>query len=219
METVTLTASPREVTGKKVKNLRREGITPIHLYGGKLKPLALQAATQDVRAAVNTAGRSQPITVEVEGAETALTFVREIARHPVSGELQHVDFLRVDVNTPVEAVVDLVITGEAPATRGGAAQFLRGVRTIPVRALPLSVPTEIVVDISGLEEIGDNIRVEDLPLPEDVEVIGAPDAVVARIAANRVAPVDLAAEEEAEEGVEGEEAAEGEGEGDEGSDE
>jgi len=212
-DNVSLSVDPREVTGKKVRALRRTGITPIHLYGGGGESLTLQAETQALRAAVNTAGRGQPIALEVGGGEKALTFVREIAKHPVTGELQHVDFIRVDASVPVSAEVTLTMVGEAPATRGGGGQFLRGIRTVTVSVLPLEVPEEIEVSIEGLENIGDNIRVEDLILPDGVVAISSPDQVVARIAMTRTAAVEVGEGmevEEGEEAEEGEEVAEGE---------
>ena len=204
-----LSVDPREVTGKKVRALRRSGITPVHLYGGGGESLTLQAETQALRAAVNTAGRGQPIAIEVGGGEKALTFIREIAKHPVTGELQHVDFIRVDANVPVSAEVTLTMVGEAPATRGGGGQFLRGIRTVTVSVLPLEVPDEIEVSIDGLENIGDNIRVEDLILPDGVVAISSPDQVIARIAMTRTAAVEVGEGMEVEEGEEGEEVEEG----------
>ena len=75
-DNVSLSVDTREVTGKKVRALRRTGIPPIHLYGGGGDSLTLQAETQSLRSAVNSAGRGQPISIEVSGGETALTFVR-----------------------------------------------------------------------------------------------------------------------------------------------
>ena len=206
---VSLSVDTREVTGKKVRALRRTGITPVHLYGGGGDSLTLQAEPQSLRNAVNTAGRGQPISIEVNGGETALTFVREIAQHPVSGELQHVDFIRVDANQPVPAEVPITIVGEAPATRGGGGQFLRGIRTVQVSVLPLEVPDEIEVSIESLENIGDNIRVVDLVLPDGVQALSDPDQVIARIAMTRTAAVEVGEGMEVEEGEEGEEGAEG----------
>lgn len=219
-ETVSLSVNPREVTGKKVRALRRSGITPIHLYGGGGPSLTLQAETQALRTAVNTAGRGQPISVHVDEGETALTFVREIAKHPVTGELQHVDFIRVDADQLVQAEVTITIVGEAPATRGGGGQFLRGIRTVMLSVLPLEVPEEIEVSIEGLENIGDNIRVQDLDLPDGVEALSSPDQVVARIAMTRTAAVEVGEGMDVEEGEEGEGLEEGaEGAGGEDSDE
>ncbi|HIF78678.1 MAG TPA: response regulator [Sulfitobacter sp.] len=101
------------------------------------------------------------------------------------------DFIRVDASVPVSAEVTLTMIGEAPATRGGGGQFLRGIRTVTVSVLPLEVPEEIEVSIEGLENIGDNIRVEDLILPDGVVAISSPDQVVARIAMTRTAAVEV----------------------------
>ena len=207
-DTVSLSVDTREVTGKKVRALRRTGITPIHLFGGGGESLTLQAETQALRLAVNTAGRGQPISLEVAAGETTLSFVREIAQHPVTGELQHVDFLRVDANKPVQAEVPITIVGEAPATRGGGGQFLRGIRTVLLSVLPLNVPDEIEVSIEGLVNIGDNIRVVDLELPDGVEALSPPDQVIARIAMTRTAAVEAGKGMELEEGAEAEEAEE-----------
>jgi len=103
----------------------------------------------------------------------------------------------------------LTMVGEAPATRGGGGQFLRGIRTVTVSVLPLEVPEEIEVSIEGLENIGDNIRVEDLILPEGVVAISSPDQVVARIAMTRTAAVEVGEGMDIEEGAEGEEGEEG----------
>lgn len=218
-DNVTLSVDTREVTGKKVRALRRSGITPIHLYGGDKPSLSLQVETQALRAAVNNAGRAQPISIDVNGGESTLTFVREIAQHPVSGELQHVDFIRVDANQPVPADVPITIVGEAPATRGGGGQFLRGIRSLQVNVLPLEVPDDIEVDISVLEHIGDNIRVEDIKLPDGIEMLSPPDQVIARIAMTRTAAVELGEGMEIEEGAEGEEGEEGAGDGSEDTEE
>lgn len=209
-EPISLPVEKREVTGKKVRALRRSGITPIHLYGGGGPSLTLQAETQALRTAVNTAGRGQPISVQLDEGETALTFVREIAKHPVTSELQHVDFIRVDENELVQAEVPITIVGEAPATRGGGGQFLRGIRTVTLSVLPLEVPADIEVSIEGLVNIGDNIRVVDLVLPDGVEASSSPDQVIARIAMTRTAAVEVGEGMDVEEGEEGEPAQEGE---------
>jgi large subunit ribosomal protein L25 len=80
---------------------------------------------------------------------------------------------------------------------------------VTVSVLPLEVPDEIEVSIDGLENIGDNIRVEDLILPDGVVAISSPDQVVARIAMTRTAAVEVGEGMEVEEGEEGAEGAEG----------
>ena len=79
-DNVSLSVDPREVTGKKVRALRRSGITPVHLYGGGGPSLTLQAETQALRTAVNTAGRGQPISIPFVPWPSARTHTSAIHR-------------------------------------------------------------------------------------------------------------------------------------------
>ena len=109
----TLKLLPREVTGKKVKQLRLNGITPVHLYGGAEDSAALQVQSSDLRRLLLNVGGNVPITIEVEGNEGGdICFVREVQRHPVSDEVIHVDFLRVDTDQKVTAEVPIILDGE-----------------------------------------------------------------------------------------------------------
>ena len=114
----TLKLVPRKVTGKKVKQLRLNGITPVHLYGGVENSATLQVQSSDLRRLLLNVGGNVPITIEVEGTEGEnICFVREVQRHPVSDEVIHVDFLRVDADQKVTAEVPIILDGEAPAVR------------------------------------------------------------------------------------------------------
>lgn len=224
MEAVNLTASPRTALGKKVRALRRSGIIPLHVYGLAADPLSLQAPLVDLRVALKAAGYTTPITVKVPGGEESATLVREIARHPVTGDILHVDFLRVsrDVAVEVDVPIVLVNTEDAPGTRGGAGVVTQGLYEVTVLALPFDVPSEIEVDCSVLVDLDAVIRVEDLKLPPGVEHAGATDAQVAWIQPPRVSEEPTVAAEEAEEEAEAaeaeeEEPTEGEGESEESS--
>ena len=96
MEIVPLTLAPRKALGKKTRALRREGMTPVHVYGHGVQSQSLQAPTRPLIKALAKAGRATPLSITVEGGETQhLAFVREIQWHPVSGSLVHVDFFEV----------------------------------------------------------------------------------------------------------------------------
>jgi large subunit ribosomal protein L25 len=211
MDPVTLQTTPRTALRKKVKALRRSGITPLHLYGLGAASLSLQAPSTLVRKAVVDAGRTSPVNISVEGeSEVTLSFVREVAVHPVTGEIQHVDFLRIQADQKIEVPVNVVLVGEAPATLGGAAQINQVTRTLMVLAFPLDAPSVIEGDISGLQEIGDVLRVSDLDLPAGVEPSTHGQDVVARAAKQREVETFEAVGAEAIEGEEALEAVEGE---------
>jgi large subunit ribosomal protein L25 len=175
-----LEAQTRAMTGKKVRALRRTGVTPIHVYGPGGQPLTLQASTDAVRSAVNAAGTTQPVTIQFDGSAT-LSFVRDVATNAVTGELQHVDFLRIDPNRAIDVTVPIIVIGDSPATRGGQGNVAQVKRTLRVRALPAKLPSKLEANISTLTEIGAAIRVRELKLPEGVEPLDAANDVVVRI--------------------------------------
>ena len=217
MDAVTLNVDVRTALGKKNRALRRAGITPIHMYGLARDSETLQVDEAELGAALRAAGRTTPVTLIAGGGEETVTIVREIARHAVTGDIQHVDFQRVDVQQMVETPVPVVLTGqkEAAGTAGGAGVVTQGMFEILVRAKPFDVPNEIVVDTSGMEHIDSVILASEVPLPNGVELAGPEDDRICWVQPPRVTAeedlVPVGEEGELLEGEEGEvEVAEGE---------
>ncbi len=204
-DTISLTVQTRTTFGKKNKALRRSGLIPVHVYGQKKEALSLQVEDAQLRSTLREAGATTPVTVKVEGGEEAVTLVRDIALHPVSGDLLHVDFMRVNVTQEVQAEVPLRLINDedAPGTRGGAGVVTQGTYEISVNALPFDIPSEIEVDCSVLVDLETDIKAGELRLPSGVTLVSDPDARIAWIQPPRVI------EEEAPEAVEGEEGEEG----------
>lgn len=193
----TLKLVPRKVTGKKVKQLRLNGITPVHLYGGVENSANLQVQSSDLRRLLLNVGGNVPITIEVEGTEGEnICFVREVQRHPVSDEVIHVDFLRVDADQKVTAEVPIILDGEAPAVRNLGGTLAQPMQSLSVEAFPLDMPASLHVSISSLEGFEDAVRVSDLVLGEGVNTNVAPSEMIARVMQPR-----LEEEEETEEDV------------------
>ena len=178
-----LPVQPRTVLGKKVSRLRREGLTPVHLYGGGVPPLALQADSLALRRVLTHVGHNRPIEVVTEeSGQRSLAFVREIQFHPLTLEVLHVDFFRVDalIITTVEVPLDL--RGEAPAARMGGS-LLQNLHSVMVEARPLDVPAAIDVDVTILDDFDKSIRVADLSVPANVTIVTDGEQVVAHVAA------------------------------------
>ena len=202
-ETVTLEAKERVVLGKKVKLLRNEGLTPIHLYGAQLQSLALQCEERALVKALASAGSNTPVMLNVEGQnDPVLTFAREIQWDPVKETILHVDFMVVDSSQKITARVPASIIGEAPGARAVSGQVSLSVRELIVEALPLEMPAEIEIDATRLIEADSVIRREEIRVPVGVELIGEPDVIIARIIIPRRAPVLGQSEESIEEGAE-----------------
>ena len=188
----TLIVQPRSVLGKEVKRLRREGVTPIHLYGPGIASMALQVGTPLLIRTLAAIGRSRPVTLEIEnGGGQHLAFVRDIQFHGVSGEVQHVDLLRVDVSVVTRVEVPVELRGEAPAVRLRGGALIQGLHSVIVEAMPMDIPETIAIDVSPLHEFDDVLRVSDLSVPANVTVLTDSEQMVAQVAA----PVGLAAEE------------------------
>ena len=206
-DTAMLQAEPRTILGKAVKVLRRQGITPLHLYGAGQPSDALQASTADLRRVLLRVGTSQPVFVHV-GSDRQLAFVQDIQFHPVRREVLHVDLLRVDVANTVQVEVPVFMEGDAPAARVLGGNLLQVLSTVLVECLPLEVPQSLSADVSGIDDFEKSVRVADLAIPDGVTVITAPEQVVV----HAQAPVAAAEEDEdaAAPAQEGAAAAEGE---------
>lgn len=213
MNQFSLQASIRTTLGKKVRALRRKGIMPIHVYGLDGAPLSLQANSESVRQVLDGAGRTSPVSIVIDGEEAQITLVRDVSQHYVSGAIQHVDFIRVDPDKPIEAPVPIRLTGEAPGTRGGVGVVTQGIYHVLIAAKPFEVPQQLIVDVSPLTDTSVSIKVDDLDYP--------PGATPTTAGGTRVAWIQIprALEEEEEEeaiedaALEGEDGAIADGEG------
>ncbi len=212
MDQVTLRAAERIDFGSRpTRRLRRAGAVPATVYGRGMDAKSVAVDGKELYSALRTeAGLNALINVAVEGGETVLTVAREIQRHPVRGDISHLDFIRVALDEAIEADVSLEPTG-IPVGVYQDGGFIEAIATtISVSALPTAIPSSIEFDISHLE-IGDTVKVADLPGVEGVEFLDDPDRPVLSVLAPRIEeePEELEAEEleEGEEPVEGEEAA------------
>ena len=180
MDEVQLAAEERVALGKKVKALRRSGITPIHIYGPGGPSLSLQSDTYDLVHALGVVGQTSPMTVRVGGAEH-FVMVQHVQRHPVSERLLHVDLLRVSRTQRIHASVPLHFEGEAPGARAAGATLSEDLHELAVEALPTDIPHAIVVDLAALSDADSVIHAGDLELPTGVTMVTDPTAYIARI--------------------------------------
>jgi large subunit ribosomal protein L25 len=214
MDVAIVKLDPRTVTGKKVRQLRRQGVIPVHLYGADIQPSNLQVDGRMLNRLLPQVGTNIPISIELEDQDMEnICFVREVQRHPVSDEVIHVDFLRVDVTRTVSAEVPLALTGASPAVSQMAGTLLQNIQSLSIEALPMDMPAEIPVDISVLVDFDTTLLVRDVEVPDNVSVLNDPDDTLVRVAPPRL-EVETFDDEEGEEGA----AAEGE-EGDQESEE
>ena len=187
MDVQILKVSQRTVVGKKVKALRRQGIVPVHVYGSGIDPLALQVDTQALSRILPRVGTNVPLSIEIEEQDGEnICFVREVQRHPVTENVIHVDFFRVDVSQTTQAEVPITIVGVAPAVRDLNGTLMQPLQSVLVEALPMNIPVSIEVDISGLDNFDKALHVSDVAVDSRVTIVTNAEEMVARISAPRI---------------------------------
>jgi large subunit ribosomal protein L25 len=198
-ERLTITAEIRELTGKKVKQLRREGITPAVVYGAS-EAVNIQLNSHNLYRILRQTGGSNLIDLEI-GSEKRTVLARDIQQHVTRGDLIHVDFLEVDLKTSIIGEAELVAVGESPAMEEGTGTITFATRSVEIEALPEDLVSEIEVDISLIVTTDDVITIADLEAPKGVTIITDQEATVASFSFDRAEEEE---EEEEEELLEGE---------------
>jgi len=200
---VILRAEPRDIIGKKVKRLRREGLVPGVVYGPVVsKNVSVSVNRRDFEKFFQQNGHSTIVSLEWDGGKQPV-LIREVQIDPVSRAPLHVDFFAPNMTAVLRQFVPIVL--HHPAQHAGVLQTVQ--TEAEVEALPANLPHQLDVDISGLLAVGDAIHFSDLTLPDNVILITNPEELIASL-------VPEAAEEaeEAAEAVEGEEVEGAEGE-------
>jgi len=208
MEQIELKVTNREILGKKVRFLRRQGVSPVHLFGRGIESVTLQCATAELQRVLVAAGRTGLISLKLDKERSPRTaMVREVQMEPRTGELLHVDFYQVQMAEQVKVEVPIVLIGEAPALKLRENMLVQDLNTLTVECLPARIPSSVEVDLSSLTEPDQVVRVKDIELDKEISVLNDPESLVVRIS---VRPVEKIEEEEvvAEEVVAAEEAVE-----------
>jgi large subunit ribosomal protein L25 len=201
---------PREAGGsRQARRLRREGNVLGVIYGGGDEPVSFQVPARELRHVL--AGAGAVLDLSVEGGGSGPVVIKDLVRHPLSGETVHVDLLRVRLDVKIQAVVQLELTGadDAPGVKdGGVLEHVT--RELNIEALPNDIPDALFHDVSGMQ-IGDTLTLDALHTPGTVELIDDPETLIATLNPPRL-QVESDDEIEQETGVVGEDKAEGDGE-------
>lgn len=201
MEKIILEASKREVIGKKVKVLRREGKIPAVMYGTMVDSTPLVLEAHSTTQALRSVTESTIVYLNIDGTEQP-TLVRDKQIDFIRGDILHLDFLAVSRTEKIRTNVPLELVGESPAVEEFNALVVSGLSEIEVEAFPQDLPESIQVDISGLSEIGMGIYVKDLAAIDKVEVLTDPEELVATTTAVKEEVIEEPTEEvELEEGA------------------
>lgn len=209
MQQVSLRAETGRVPGSRSsRRLRREGQVPAVVYGRDIEPINVAVDARELYGVLHTeAGTNALITLQMDGDEV-LTMARVIERHPFRSEYRHVDFQKISLTETITTEVPIHFEGEPVGVREGGV-FSPRRTSVEIEAVVTQIPGHVELDISGVE-LGDSLRVSDLPEVEGVTYLEDPESVVMSVtvpAAEIEEPEPEVAEGEL---VEGEEVPEGE---------
>ncbi len=188
MERVVLKATRRDVTGKQVKALRRQGRLPGVLYGHGFEPVAISLDAHESSLVLPGLSSSAIVTVDLDGEQHA-ALVRERQKDYIRNAYIHVDFQVVSLTEKLRAMVHIEVHGLSPAVKDYNAVLVNSLSQVEVEALPQDLPERLVVDVSKLAMIGDTIHVRDLEIPNGVTVLTDPNEIV--VVATGAAPEEV----------------------------
>ena len=171
-------AAPREVLGKKVRFLRREGLIPANMYGRGKESVAVQIERHSFELMLKHGEVQGMLELMLDGKKHNV-LIRRVDRLGGAGPVQHVDFYSVDLRRRITVDVPLHFEGEAPAVRELGATVPYALTSVNVECLPANIPQSIVVDLTSLARLEDVIFVRDLPVPEGVRILTDGDLPVA----------------------------------------
>lgn len=198
MSDLNLKAEQRSITGRKVSQLRRDGLVPVVVYGAISAPISLQVVARDLERTLHAGGASQVVSLSVAGGSKHNVLIKSVQREPVSHSLMHADFYAVNMNEKQHVSVSLVATGKASGMAAGL-MFYQPHEMLRIEALPADIPAEIVMDIESLT-LETPIHVRDLPAVKGVTYLDDPDEVVFSLITTRAGEAESTEEEGAEEG-------------------
>jgi large subunit ribosomal protein L25 len=183
MERHKLKVDKRQVVGRKVKKLRREGVLPANIYGKKTASVTIQVNLAEFQKIYQAAGETGIIELEVEGEkEVRPVLIHHLQVHPVTDEPLHVAFHQVILTERTTATIPIEFSGESPAVAQKIGIFVQPIAALEVEALPADLPEKLTVDIAGLREIGEAVFVKEIKVDrQKVEIKAGENEIVAKI--------------------------------------
>jgi large subunit ribosomal protein L25 len=189
MNDLTIEVQRRETLGKNAnRRLRTTGQVPAVVYGAGRDPLNIQVEAEKVEQLLKSgSGENTVFLLKLAGTDQSRhTMIRELQTDAITGEMIHIDFLRILLDQKVRVMVPVKLEGEAPGvkTDGGMLDFIT--RELELECLPNDIPRYLTADISDLR-IGQHLEARQLELPEEVTLLGEPERVLVSVAQSRVA--------------------------------
>lgn len=182
-EEIILEAESRELIGKKVNKLRREGIVPAVIYGLS-DPEHIQLDALKTRLTLRDADDNALLNLQLNG-KSRTVMARAVQRHLTRGDLIHIDFYEVDMDSTLTTEVSLELIGESDLEAQGIGMVRLVLNSIEIEAKPSDLISLMEIDRALIKTPSDSLLVEQLEAPAGITILTSPDVVVATFATNR----------------------------------
>lgn len=181
METYTIDAQTRTVVGKKVKQIRRQGLIPGIIYGKGFEARRVSVDCRTFKKTYAKSGESSLVDLALDGGAAVKVLIQDVQYGPLTDEPIHIDFRQVNMNEKLEVQVALRFVGESLAVKALGAILVKSMDHLTIRCLPAHLVHEFDIDISRLAAFGDTIKVKDIVMPAGVEMLANENDVIALV--------------------------------------
>ena len=174
----------RNEKGRRVKDLRQQGLIPAELYGKGIENMHLAVKSRDFKNVFKEAGESSIINIVISDKnkkEEIPVLIHDIQKDYLTDDIIHIDFYRVRMDEKIRTHIPLEFIGESPAVKNYGGILNKSMLEIEVEALPKDLPHNIPVDISQIKELDQSIYVKDLSIPKNVKILVDPETVIATV--------------------------------------
>lgn len=194
-KTYTLHSEPRTSLGHAASRMRKDKRIPAVAYGSGLTSKALSVDKGVFTTLYSEAGETHVVQLETEGVSIPV-LIHSVQKHPVTKEVLHVEFLKVNLKEKMKTFVPVEIEGVSPAVEQNLGTLMVVLQEIEIEALPTEIPESIKVDVSSLIEVNQELRVADLPVVAGVSYVSQPDETLVKVGAIVIEQEPIAAEED-----------------------
>lgn len=177
-----LEAEKRDITGRKVKKLRRDGVLPANVFGKKVKSQAVQVNLKTFQTIYSEVGETGVVDLVLKGdKEPRPILIQNVQLHPVSDLPLHADLRQVSLKEKVTASIPVEIVGESPAVKEKIGVLIQPLTEVEVEALPTDLPENFEVEVGSLAQVDDALTVGDLKVPAGVTVLTEAEQVLVKV--------------------------------------
>ena len=167
----------RNILGKKVEILRKDGFVPAELYGHGTQNRHLSVPKKEFSKIYKAAGEHTVINLVTEEKEKIPVFISDVQYDNLTNELLAIDFHQIKMDEKIQIKIPIEFMNEAPAIKSGFI-LVKVLNEVEIEALPDKIPHNFQIDLSILENVGQSIRISDLKIPADVKILNSPDSVI-----------------------------------------